>query len=220
MAITTYPELKTASANWLVRADLTARIPEFIALGEARLNRQLRARRAEADVSLTGVVGSRTIALPATYTEALQCWITPSGETIRRELQFQDPADLIVDTTAGQPRGWTIDGTNLAFERPCDQAYPFTLRTLTKFALSDAAPTNALLSDYPDVYLFATLCEAAPFLRDADLAQAYAAKLETAISEINAKEARSRAPARLSTEVGVMQRLGRARSYNIFSDTP
>ena len=32
MAITTYAELQAAAANWLVRADLTARIPEFIAL--------------------------------------------------------------------------------------------------------------------------------------------------------------------------------------------
>jgi hypothetical protein len=47
MAITTYAELQAAAANWLVRGDLTARIPEFITLAEARLNRVLRARMAE-----------------------------------------------------------------------------------------------------------------------------------------------------------------------------
>ena len=30
MAITTYAELQAAAANWLVRADLTARIPESV----------------------------------------------------------------------------------------------------------------------------------------------------------------------------------------------
>ena len=44
MAIGTFAELKTATANWLDRSDLTDRIPEFIALAEARFNRVLRIR--------------------------------------------------------------------------------------------------------------------------------------------------------------------------------
>ena len=39
MAITTYAELKTAISNWLDRTDLDDRIPEFIALAEARHRR-------------------------------------------------------------------------------------------------------------------------------------------------------------------------------------
>jgi hypothetical protein len=72
---------------------------------------------------------------------------------------------------------------------------------LAKFALSDAAPSNALLTDYPDAYLFATLCEAAPFLRDAELSGAYEARLARAIEEINAKDARARAARALTTEL-------------------
>jgi hypothetical protein len=93
-----------------------------------------------------------------------------------------------------------VDGSAIVFERPCDAAYSLVLRMLAKFALSDAAPTNALLTDYPDAYLFATLCEAAPFLRDAELSAAYEARLDRAIGEINAKEARGRAGQRLVTE--------------------
>ena len=72
---------------------------------------------------------------------------------------------------------------------------------LARFALSDAAPTNALLTDYPDAYLFATLAEAGPFLRDAELAGSYEARLDRAIGEINAKDARSRAPRTLVTDL-------------------
>ena len=103
------------------------------------------------------------------------------------------------DGPAGRA-SWSIDGAMLAFERPCDQGYGFVLRMLTKFALSDAAPTNALLADYPDAYLFATLCEAGPFLRDDALAAAYEARLERAIGEINSKDARARAARTLTTE--------------------
>jgi hypothetical protein len=72
---------------------------------------------------------------------------------------------------------------------------------LQAFALSDTAPTNGLLAEAPDVYLFAVLSEAGPFLRDAELAGAYEGKLERAIGELNAKDARSRAPRTLATEL-------------------
>ena len=199
MAITTYAELQAAAANWLVRADLTPRIPEFIALAEARLNRVMRARLAEAEVALTATVGVRTIPLPAGFTEPLRLWIERTEG--RSELRFLEAGLIGASSLRGEPRAWTVDAANLGFDRPCDQAYGLTLRMLRAFALSDAAPTNALLSDFPDLYLFATLSEAAPFLRDADLAAAYETKLGRAIDEANAKDARSRAARILTTEL-------------------
>ncbi len=199
MAITTYAELQAAAANWLVRSDLTARIPELITLAETRLNRVMRHRLAETDATVTTTVGSRWVALPAGFTEPLRLWIERAGG--REELPFLEASLIAASSLRGAPGAWTIDGANLAFDRPCDQAYALTLRMLKRFALSDAAPTNALLSDAPDIYLFATLSEAAPFLRDADLADAYETKLGRAISEANAKDARSRAARRLVTEL-------------------
>jgi len=197
MAITTYGELQAAAANWLVRGDLTDRIPEFIALAEARLNRVLRARLAESEAPLTAAVGSRTIPLPAGFAEPLALWrIDPSG---RVAMRFIEPSLVAASSQQGAPGSWSVDGANLAFDRPCDQAYGFVLRMLAKFALSAAAPTNALLADGPDVYLFATLCEAGPFLRDDALAGAYEARLERAIAEFNAKDARARAARTLVT---------------------
>ena len=101
MAITTYAELKSAAANWLVRGDLTARIPEFISLAEARINRVVRARRAEADASLTLASGDRTVALPATYGEPLRLWLVIDGE--RDELPFVDASLMEASAVEGQP---------------------------------------------------------------------------------------------------------------------
>lgn len=211
MAITTYAELQAAAANWLVRADLTARIPEFIALGEARLNRVLRTRLAENEVSLNATAGSRTMPLPAGFAEALALWIVDGGR--RTALRFVEPSLAAASTASGRPQSWGIDGATLAFNRPCDQAYGLVLRMLAKFALSDAAPTNGLLTEGPDIYLFAMLCEAGPFLRDDDLAQAYEARLARAIGEINGKDARSRAARTLATEVP----RGRVAGFDIIS---
>ncbi len=208
MAITTYAELQAAAANWLVRADLTARIPEFIALAEARLNRVLRSRLAETEAALTGVVGSRAIPLPAAFAEPLALWIvrTEGRETLR----FVEPSLIGASSLRGEPGAWTVSGATIAFDRPCDQAYAFTLRMLAKYGLSDAAPVNGLLADSPDAYLFATLCEAAPFLRDNELSGAYEARLERALGEINAKDARSRAPRLLTPDVSPALVDGRA----------
>ena len=208
MAITTYAELQAAAANWLVRGDLTQRIPEFIALAEARLNRVMRARMAEAEVVLTAGVGVRTIPLPTRFTEPLRLWIERAEGW--SELRFLEASVIGVSARRGEPGAWTVDGANLGFDRPCDQAYQLKLRMLQAFALSDAAPTNALLSDFPDLYLFATLSEAAPFLRDADLAAAYETKLGRAIAEANSKEARSRAARVLTTELPGLALAGRA----------
>lgn len=199
MAITTYGELQSAAANWLVRGDLTARIPEFITLAEARLNRLLRTRLAEKEVALTAVAGARSVPLPAGFTEPLALWIERPGG--REALPLVEPRLLAAISLRGPPSCCSLDGAAIVFDRPCDAAYGLTLRMLAKFQLSDAQPTNALLNDCPDAYLFATLCEAAPFLRDADLAASYEGRLGRALAEINGKEARSRAPGTLSTEI-------------------
>ncbi len=199
MAITTYAQLQAAAANWLVRADLTARIPEFIALAEARLNRVLRTRLAETDVAMSAVLGQRRMPLPAGFTEPLRLWIEKDGE--RLELPFVDASLLGASSLRGEPGAWTIDGPSLAFDRPAAEAYPLVLRMLQAFTLSDATPTNTLLAEAPDVYLFAVLSEAGPFLRDAELAATYEDKLGRAISELNMKDARARAQTRLGTEL-------------------
>jgi len=68
MAISTYSELQTAVANWLDRDDLTDRIPEFIALAEARFNRVLRLRSMESKQTASTIGGREiTISPQATY---------------------------------------------------------------------------------------------------------------------------------------------------------
>ena len=217
MAISTYAELQAAVANWLVRSDLTARTLEFISLAEARLNRGVRKRQAEVDASLTGVVENRAIALPATFGEAVNLWIVIDGQ--REALTYREPSLMEAATTpTGRPEFWGIDGTNVVFERPCDQAYSFVLRQVAKYALSDASPTNTLLTDAPDVYLFATLAEAGPFLRDAELWQAYEGKLSNAIKDLNANDGRSKALQTLVTEPAALLRQSRRSGYDITRD--
>jgi hypothetical protein len=126
-----------------------------------------------------------------------------AGSSDRDELQFVDPAALIpVSTDSGPALPWTIDGANLAFERPCDQAYAFTLRMLEQVRAlrrrADQRPADRGAGRLP----VRDAVRGRPVPARRRLAAAYEAKLERAIGEINAKDARSRAQQRLVTEPG------------------
>ena len=198
MALTTYAQLKTAVADWLERGDLADRTGDFIALAESRLNRVLRLRMMETEESLTATVGLRTVALPLGFREPVRLWLQRSDG--RAALRFVDPAVIEAKAASGEPETWTLNAGAIAFDRPCDRAYGLTLRMLGRLALSEAQPTNAVLSDYPDLYLFGALVEAAPYLRDAELLALFSARLDAALLEARAKEARGRALSTLGVE--------------------
>jgi hypothetical protein len=61
MAFTSYSDLKTTIANYLARSDLTTQIPDFIALAEARLSRELRTRKMLVVARADTVAGTETL---------------------------------------------------------------------------------------------------------------------------------------------------------------
>lgn len=212
MAIGTYAQLQTAVANWLHRADLGPQVPDFITMAESRLNRRLNLRIMETDAALTTTPGSRYVSLPADMDTPIALWLETWQP--RQKLTNQLPEQLQVDAaTPGVPVYWAVDNAQIAFQRPAAQAYGLTFRYRRKFALSDAAPTNALLTQYPDVYLYATLLEAAPYLRDNPSIPLWQDRLDRAVKEIQANDADTRALAPLVTEFGALG-MGRRR-FNI-----
>jgi len=209
--LTTYAGLQAAIADWLERGDLNDRIPAFITLGESRMNRLLTLREVESDNALTGVPGSRFIPLPSGYSEPQNLWLVWTWG--KEPLRFVPPELLQTLTAPTYPQFWTIDGDNIAFERPLGGAYSFIFRMIGKVALSNSQPSNAILANYPDAYLFSALAEAYAFLRDSDGEQNFQRKLEVAINEINSQERRSKALTTLSTEFP--QIIGRNNRFNI-----
>ncbi len=212
MAIATYTQLQTAVGNWLHRADLSSQIPDFISLAESRLNRRLNLRIMEVNASLTATPGSRSITLPTDMVSPIALWLETWQP--RQKLQNMLPEAMQIDAvTPGVPVAWAIENAQIAFQRPADQAYALTFRYRRKLALSDAAPTNDLLSQYPDAYLYATLLEAAPYLRDNPNVALWQDRLDRAVNEINSNDAETRALAPLVTEFGLTN-VGRRR-FNI-----
>lgn len=156
MSISTFDELKTAAASWLHRADLTSQIPDFITLAEAKLNRQLRLRAQE--TTATGTV-SATVALPTSFIGMRSLTVSAGGKSY--PLTYITPELLASET--GQPTSYTIVGDSIKFQNSTT-GYTYTLVYYVPFAALSAG-VNWLITNAPDVYLYSTLLEAAPYMK-------------------------------------------------------
>jgi hypothetical protein len=189
MSITTYAELKSAVVSWLARDDLTATIPDFVTLFEAAANRRLRVRQMEAVSNL--VPSSGAVALPADYL----AWrrVTWTGSP-RVELDYVAPSYFQAaypTAAAGIPRVFTIEGATLKVRPIDDRALEFLFYQRIS-ALSDAAPTNWLLTAHPDLYLFGSLAEAQMFAVDPEKAALWKGRRDELFEEIAALSNKSR----------------------------
>jgi hypothetical protein len=193
MAIGTYSELQSALASWSVRDDLTAQIPNFIALFEARINRTLRVRQMETIATLVPASGVATV--PADYLE----WksLTYLG-TVYNDLQFVNPSvftEMYPDNPTDIPTIWTLVGDSIKL-MPIDTANTnLRLQYYAKIAaLSVSNTTNWLLTNYPDVYLFGSMVELSAYVMEPDGAQMWKARADEVMTEILRLDSFQRAP--------------------------
>jgi len=198
MAITNYTNLQTAIASWHHR-DVT-QIPDFIALAETRINNLLESRLGETDTTLTATISSRYIAIPVGYSAILGLWLTTY--TPRREISYRLPENLPVNSAGnGRPDCYTIDGSNIAFDRPADIAYTYTMRYQSSYDIA-ATSTNDILTNYPDVYLFGSLVEACLFARDDPTI--FEQRFQSAINNAQKSESKNKRFATIMTENSLM----------------
>lgn len=167
MSISTYSQLQTAVQNWLHRSDvgLTNRIPEFIALTEAKFNRKLRLATMETRVSAT--LDERYEDLPTDFLEMRAIEITgDSGGT----LEYLTPDALRNKYRAsytGIPKYYTIIGTTIEFAPAPAGSYTMEMVYYKVIpALSDSQTTNWMITNNPDLYLYGALLEAAPYMKN------------------------------------------------------
>lgn len=167
MSISTYAELQTAVANWLNRGDLTTVIPDLIRLAESNFNRKLRTR--DMLTRSTATISQQFTSLPSDFRELENIQINTSRPY---PLHFRSPGDLDKDRqemypVAGEPRAYTILGSNLEVAPTPDTSYTAEIAYYAAIpALSSTQTTNWLLTKYPDLYLYGALMHSAPFLRD------------------------------------------------------
>lgn len=187
MAITTYAELKTSVANWLARSDLTDIIPDLITLGEKRIFREVRCREMES--TLSGTISGGVLALPADYIALKHARITSSVDSpLKRASADQVYTKYPLRASTGMPVMIARDGDNFIFGPYPDSDYTVAGTYYAQLATIDTS-TNALFLANPDVYLWASLCEAAPYIQNDARLPVWETKYGQTVAMINGQDA-------------------------------
>lgn len=194
MAITNYSELKAAVADWLNRSDLTSVIPSFVSLAESQANRDERLRTREAMVRATASFDQQYATLPSDYNEMANLQINNVTPFVSLQYVSLNQIDQYKSsfTTNNVPKYYTIVGNQIELLPTPGTAYTAEMVYYAKIpALSDANPTNWLLTKHPDVYLYGTLIQTAPYLKDDERVGTWANLYERAVGDIEVADERA-----------------------------
>lgn len=150
MTIATYEELKQAIQDYGKRTDALSMLDTFIDLAESDIWDVLRTEEAIATLS-TGTA-DRFVSLPSDYLAVRSARIVISGGGWVT-LTYRTPAALRLIDTAGLPCYFTVEDA-IGLDRTPDVDYSLEFSYYKSLpALTAAAPTNALLTEHPFLYL-------------------------------------------------------------------
>ena len=173
-------------ASWLKRTDLTDEIPDLITLGEKWIFR--RARTRDMEEALSVAMSSGVAAVPADYVEMKHAYIdgTPTCP-VQRQSASQIYARYPMRSAESKPKFFARDGANFIFGPYPDSDY--TIKGIYYKRLASIADSaNALFASAPDLYLFAALCEAEPFLKNDKRIPVWMAKRDMALADVNRED--------------------------------
>ena len=166
MTIANYSDLKSNISGWLAKSNLTTQIPTFISLCEAKVNRRIRvmdmSTRATSTTAANGYLG-----FPDDFGGLRYMKITSSNPEI--SLEYRTPKqihDMSFNNEGGIPQVYTVVDSQFLLKPSQDGDTVEIVYYKRVPALSDSNTTNWLLTDHPDIYLYGSLCEAEPYLRN------------------------------------------------------
>lgn len=191
MAFGNYDELKTSVANWSDRDDMAAFIPDFIALCEARFNRELRLRSMEQKDYANTVGGQANYALPTNYLQMREFRLNQNPTV---SLTYVSPEIYEAwNLGSGMPKFYTIIANEIRIGPTPAGVYEMEMLFWRKFpALSGTVPTNWMLQNAPDVYLYGSLLELEPFIQNDQRIGVWSSGYQKAISDIQLQDDKDR----------------------------
>ncbi len=148
-------------------------------LAESRINRDIRVSDMEKELS--GDMDDFDIELPSDYRQIKS--VIVDGQY----LQYLSPPLGL----QGEHCGYTQIGNKLRLFIQGGNQYRIIYYASVP-SLSDDVQENWLLSKYPEVYLYATLLESAPYIKDDARAQTWAMAYQNAIGTVMQQEEKQR----------------------------
>ena len=187
MALTNFTGLKASIADFLNRDDLTSVIPDFVALAEAQINRDVRHWKMEARSSGQQSNLDEYMQIPADWVETIRLHLTGSGTTVVNLVSRDAMADKRAanENATGTPSMYThANGQFQLFPTP-SQDTDFELLYYQKIPSLITNTDNWLLLEAPDVYLYGALLHSAPYLAEDARLAVWAQLYSAAIQRLN-----------------------------------
>tara|TARA_R100001460_G_scaffold26246_2_gene53010 strand:- start:1117 stop:1737 length:621 start_codon:yes stop_codon:yes gene_type:complete len=186
MSITTFAELKTSIADFLNRDDLSTTSETFISLAEANFNRDIRHWRMEKRA--TANLDTQFTALPNDFLEPIRKSLNTADHDVLEMVGTAEISTLRAEAgnTLGKPKFFTIvDGSIEVFPSP-DATYTLEMLYYEKIdALNSGNTSNWLLTNHPDVYLYGSLINSAPYLGEDNRLAVWGSLYQNAVTNIN-----------------------------------
>ena len=191
MSLETYDELKVSLKNWLDRDDLDPFLGDFIRLAESRFNRILRLRAMERKEKTDTVGGQSNYKLPNDFLQGREFRLNTS---ITKSLQYITP-EIYESWNLGQglPKFYTIVADELKLGPvPSDEIEMEMLFYGKVPSLGSTRPTNWILLNAPDIYLYGSLLEAEAFLQNDPRIQMWKQGFDMAVADLQLQDEKDR----------------------------
>jgi hypothetical protein len=195
MALNNYAGLQASVAAFLNREDLTAQIPDFITLAEARFNRELRVNAmVQRD---TTIATTAYVELPDDWLQHISVMITDptNSYSALTYIPVEEYYDLRNDGMTGQTRYYTIIDDNIALLPEPSGNITLEIVYYGKVpALSDSNTSNWLLARSPDLYLHGALIQAEAYLQNDERVPLWVAAVDKTIADMTLESERAKRP--------------------------
>jgi hypothetical protein len=198
-----YTQLSSDVAEFAARDDVSTKVPTFIRLAEAEIYRRVRVLDMETDVTLTFTAPDFEAALPTGFQGFKRLTLTGSsnpktkyvGPDLFASLSSTSATDFA--QVIGDARlVYTVESSKVRVSQPPGATAAIVLDCVyfKRFAALDASvnPTNALINDHFDLFLYATLMQLWDWADELEMVAKYTARFDKAIGQIDELEGRRR----------------------------
>jgi hypothetical protein len=186
----TYSGLLASVADFLNRSDLSAVAPDFVAMATAQMTRRL-----IKDGPVRQMLGTWSPTISAELTNLPSDFMGVKAlylvTTTAFEINFVEPEKIAefkikFPSMTGDPQFYSIVGAQIQFwPWASGGSYAATVSYWQALpALSVSNTTNWLLTLYPDAYLYTSLIQSAPYLKDDDRLAVWGTLSSTILSDI------------------------------------
>lgn len=188
--IGSYSDLVEKIGLYMDRDDLAERVPDFVAIVEAEINRRLRTINQE--TRTIWVISEESYVLPSDFRKMRKIHIEGMPD---RPLDEISPvaAPRRFNGETGTPRAYWTEGRIMMLAPPPAAETTFRVVYFTRVApLTADVPLNWVLEEHPDIYLWGALREAAAYIRDPDALAFSDGRFNDAVEQLRLSTANDR----------------------------